>query len=340
MHDKRPDISISLPDDFHVHLRQGPTMAAYAVRSAEQFGRILVMPNVVPPITGPVPLADYRRALDVALSGRSCMPLMTFKLIPGMGAEAVRACAEAGAVAGKYYPAGSTTNAADGVVQPRDVREELAAMEERGLILSIHAEDPSAPVLERETAFLPVLDGIVRSYPRLKIVMEHLSTRAAVDAVLAWPKTVAATITAHHLAFTIDDMLGEKLSPGFFCKPVLKTADDRTALRKAAMSGSPKFFFGSDSAPHTPSAKAAGAAGSYSAPVAMALLAQAFEEESSLDRLEGFCARAGAAFYGIAAPQGTLGLYRESWEVPREMDGVEPLAAGRRLRWQARRVEA
>jgi len=334
------ELLITLPDDFHVHLRQGPALAAYSRRSAEHFGRVLVMPNVVPPLSSARAMDDYRRSAEahLAASGSGTRMLPTFKLVPGMGAEAVRACALAGAVAGKYYPAGSTTNAADGVPDPDSVQGELAAMEAAGVVLSVHAEDPGAPVLEREEAFLPVLDRIVNSYPGLKVVMEHLSTAAAVDAVRSWPARVGATITAHHLAFTLDDILGERLQPGFFCKPVLKVERDRTALVEAAISGSPKFFFGSDSAPHPPEAKRSGAAGCYSSPVAMPLLAGLFDQAGALGALEAFCAMNGARFYGLAANSGKLRLWEESWTVPAELDGVEPLAAGRVLAWRAGRV--
>lgn len=333
-------LEIRLPDDFHVHLRQGPAMAAYAARTARRFGRFMAMPNVVPPLTGPAAMADYGRAVTaaVAASGYASRPLACFKLVPGMGRDAVLACAAAGAVAGKYYPAGATTNSADGVPEPAAVAEELAAMQDAGLVLSIHGEDPEAPVLERERAFLGVVDGIVGAYPRLRVSLEHLSCAESVRAVLAWPERVAATITAHHLSYTIDDLLGGGLGPELFCKPVLKSAADRAALLEAAVSGSPRFFFGSDSAPHPPEAKAAGAAGCYAAPVALSLLAAAFEEAGALDRLEAFVSVSGARFYGLGPNSGSLRLRRESWTVPASVDGCAPPAAGRTLAWTAERA--
>ncbi len=336
-----PAFAIGLPDDFHAHLRQGPALAAYAARSASQFGRVLAMPNIVPPLSGERALHDYRRAVSAALAagGKACAPLMSFKLLPGMGERAVRACGEAGAIIGKYYPSHATTNASDGVPRPEAIREELLAMEDCGLVLSIHAEDPLAPALEREEAFLPVVDRLIRDYPALRITLEHLSTKAAVQAVLAWPDTVAATISAHHLAFTLDDIVGGALAPAYFCRPILKSEADRRALLGAASSGSGKFFFGSDSAPHGPQAKQAGAAGCYSAPVALSLLAQVFEEAGALGALEAFCSRAGAAFYRLEPNPGKVGFYREPWTVPLLMDGVEPLAAGRTLPWRARRLD-
>jgi len=333
------ELEIRVPDDFHVHLRQGPAMASYVARTAAHFGRFLAMPNVTPPIcSGPV-ADDYLKAIRSAVvaSGYRSEPLMSFKLIAGMGAEAVYACAAAGAVAGKYYPAGATTNSADGIVDPDSVDAELSAMEHAGLYLSIHGEDPLAPALEREAAFLPVVDRLVSRYPRLRIVLEHLSTEAAVHAVSGWPDRVAATITAHHLSFTLDDIVGGNLDSAYFCKPLLKTARDRDALLRAAISGSPRFFFGSDSAPHPPAAKAAGAAGLYSAPVALSLLASAFDGAGALDALEGFVSMTGARFYGLNLNEGRLRLWRHDWKVPDLIDGVSPLAAGKMLAWQAAR---
>jgi len=333
-------LRIALPDDFHAHLRQGPPLRAYVARSAANFGRFLAMPNVVPPPVDGRFLADYGAALASAIagSGRDARVLLSFKLVPGMGPEAVYRCAEAGAVAGKYYPAGATTHSSDGIAEPGQVSRELAAMQEAGLVLAVHGEDPAAPVLGRETAFLPVLDRVVAAYPRLRVVLEHLSGAEAVAAVLDWPDRVAATITAHHLAYTIDDLLGDRLDPSFYCKPLLKSAADRSALVGAACSGSPKFFFGSDSAPHPAAAKAAGAAGVYASPAAMPILAAVFEEAGALDRLEGFCSAAGARFYGLPEPRGELLLERREWVVPGELDGVVPLAAGRTLSWTAYRT--
>ena len=334
------DLEIRLPDDFHVHLRQGQAMAAYVARTAAHFGRFLAMPNVVPPLSTAGSLADYRLAVTaaVAAAGFDAEPVMCFKLLPGMGRDAVFACAAAGAKAGKYYPAGATTNSSDGIADPGSVSDELDAMEAAGLVLSVHAEDPRSPALEREAAFLPVVDRMVAHHRGLRIVVEHLSTAAAVDAVKLWPERVSATISAHHLAFTIDDMMGDRLDPSYFCRPVLKGARDREALVQAATAGSPRFFFGSDSAPHPPAAKAAGSAGCYSSPVAMSLLAAVFEAAGRLDRLEAFVSENGARFYGLPYNTGKLGLSRSPWTVPSELDGVTPLAAGRLLAWTAARL--
>lgn len=349
------ELRIRLPDDFHVHLRQGPAMAAYVARSAALFGRFLAMPNVVPPLVTGRGVSDYLAALGtaVSVSGRTvphveggsqdpgkgfCKPLSSFKLIPGMGRQAVLDCLAAGALIGKYYPAGSTTNAADGVPHPDAVQAELEAMEEADAVLSIHAEDPSAPVMEREVAFLPQIDRILNRHPHLRIVVEHLSSAAGVKAVLSWPQRVGATITAHHLAFTIDDLAGERLDPGFYCKPIVKTTADRMALVQAACSGNPRFFFGSDSAPHSAEAKMAGAAGVYASPVALQLLAEVFDKAGALDGLEAFTSIWGAAFYRLQPNEGWLVLRRETWTVPELLDGCVPLAHGRSLAWTATRT--
>ncbi|HAP43694.1 MAG: hypothetical protein A2087_03520 [Spirochaetes bacterium GWD1_61_31] len=332
------ELRLGLPDDWHVHLRQGPGLAAYAARTATSCGRMLVMPNTLPPVADGLAVDAYRA--QIAAAAPSCQPLMTFKLLPGMGTAAVAGCLAAGCLAGKYYPAGATTNAADGVADPTSIHQELAYMEDNDIVLSIHGENPAAPALERETEFLPVVDRLIHAYPRLRIVLEHLSTASAVAAVLAWPERVAATITAHHLFFCIDDLLGGSLQPGLFCKPPLKSAADRRALVAAAVSGSPRFFFGSDSAPHPVSAKLSSAApaGCYTAPVALPLLAEVFAAAGALSALEHFTSRAGANFYRLPPNRGELLLTRQAWQVPSEIDGCLPPAAGRQLAWQAVRL--
>ncbi len=313
-------------------------MPAYARRHAVSFGRALVMPNVLPPIDSAAALAAYRAEIAAAAPGLGL--LMTFKLLPGMRAETVRALAAAGAVAGKYYPAGATTNSADGLRSPEEAAEALAAMEECGLVLSIHGEDPAAPVLEREAAFLPILVRLLAAYPRLKIVLEHLSGREALAFVLAGPARLAGTLTAHHLLFSLEELLGEGLSPHLYCKPLLKGEADRDALREAAFRGERKLFFGSDSAPHPRAAKESGRApaGIYAAPTALPALAGLFESAGALGALREFLAGRGAAFYGLPAPAGSLELVRETWEVPAEADGAVPMLAGARLPWRLGRL--
>lgn len=331
------ELALPRPDDFHAHFRQGAAMALYVAREAASFGRAVAMPNTLPPVADAAGIAGYRRMLEAAVPrGLEFQPLMTFKLLPGMDAATVRACAAAGAIAGKYYPAGATTNAADGPRNPEDVAEALESMEEAGLVLSIHGEAPDAPAFDREARFLDTVASIMDRWPRLKIVLEHLSSAAAADFVAAGPDRLAGTITAHHLLYTADDFLGGGLNPHLFCKPIIKFADDRDALRKAAFSGSPKFFFGSDTAPHPRAAKESGSApgGIYSAPTALPALAGLFERSNALPALERFVAGFGAGFYGLEPPRGTLRLRREAWRVPEEIDGAVPMCAGTILDWR------
>jgi dihydroorotase len=333
--------AIALPDDFHAHLRQLPAMRAYARRHALSFGRALVMPNTAPPVSSASGVAAYRSEIaDASRSAGALAPLMSFKLLPGMKAEAARGCAAAGAIAGKYYPAGSTTNASDGLSDPSEAGEALAAMEEAGTVLCVHAEEPSAPVLDREEAFIPVLERILAAYPRLRMVVEHVSSAALLDFVLSSPERVAATVTAHHLLLTLDDLLGEGLESQLFCKPILKTAKDRDALRDAVFRGEGRIFFGSDSAPHPRTAKEAphAAAGIYSSPSAVAALAGLFDSEGGLGGLEPFLSSRGAAFYGLPPPRSRLSLERREWVVPGEIDGIVPMLAGETLAWTVARA--
>jgi dihydroorotase len=331
-------LGIALPDDFHAHLRRGPAMPAYARRHALCFGRVLAMPNTLPPIASGDLLAAYRAEILEA-SGGELEPLMSFKLLPGMASAAVRDCAAAGALAGKYYPANATTNSGDGLADPSEADAALAAMQDAGLILCVHAEEPSAPVLEREAAFIPSLERLLARYPRLRIVVEHVSSAELLGFVLAGPPRLAATVTAHHLLFTLDDLLGEALESQLFCKPVLKTGKDRDALREAVFRGEAKLFFGSDSAPHPRAAKEGprAASGIYSSPSALAALAGLFETAGALGALEGFLSRRGAAFYGLPPARGALLLEKREWKVPEEADGALPMLAGRVLAWTVTR---
>ncbi len=329
------------PDDFHVHLRQGQSLPLYARRHAACFGRALVMPNTLPPVASAPSLVRYRDEILGCIQGSGFLPLMAFKLLPGMEAKTVEACVAAGAFAGKYYPAGATTNASDGPSDPEAVADALDAMEEADIVLSIHGEAPEAPSLEREGAFLGTVEKILSRWPRLRIVLEHLSTKESVDFVRSGPDRLGATLTAHHLLFTLDDMLGSGLNPHLFCKPILKSARDRDALRDAAFSANQgslksRFFFGSDSAPHEVAAKqrASAPGGVYSAPTAIPALAGLFEAEGALEALAPFVAGNGAGFYRLDPPSGILRLRRESWSVPDTIDGVVPMCAGTVLDWR------
>jgi len=341
---------LPVPDDLHLHLRQGPHLANYARDTAAQFGRALVMPNTRPPISGPAALREYRRQIVTACSAYAFEPLMSFKLAPDHDAQAVHALADAGAVAAKYYPRGATTNSEDGIEDLRTLYPAIEALQERDVILCLHGEDPSAFCLSRETAFLPRLEELVNRFPRLRIVLEHVSTADAVRVVRTLPQTVGATITAHHLVLTLDDLIGDLLNPHHFCKPVVKTPDDRNALREAATSGDRRFFFGSDSAPHRRADKecACGCAGVYTAPVAIAVLAGVFELDCPgagdaeqplwVRRLRAFLCENGAAFYRLPPARGELVLAPEEWLVPAAYHDVVPLMAAKRLRWRASRV--
>lgn len=322
------------PDDFHVHLRQGDLLKKYAKTVAREFGRILVMPNTVPPISSAEAIENYRREIQAAAPELGT--LMTFKLNAKYTAENLKQMKLAGAVAGKYYPAGVTTNSEDGVSNFESVLPVVAEMERLGLVLCVHGEEPSAFCLDREREFIHRVEFLAKEFPRLKIVFEHLSTGSAVEAVLRLPENVAATITVHHLIHTLDDVVGGSLLPHHFCKPLPKRPEDREALRKVAFSGNPKFFFGSDSAPHEKGKKEGpcGAAGVYSAPVAVPLLVEIFERVGHLERLADFVAGFGADFYGIPRAKKCVSYIEKPWTVPESVDGAVPLFAGKMLKWQ------
>jgi len=334
------EIKLRRPDDMHVHLRQGQELAGYTEDLASSFARALVMPNTIPPITTPEELVRYRAAILQAAApggrGLGLTPLMTFKIQPGMDRERVRALKAAGAIAGKYYPQGVTTNSEDGIAESETVMETIAAMEAEGLVLCLHGEEPGAEALDRERAFLPRLIQFAEGFPNLRIVLEHVSSASGVEAVRALPDRVAATVTVHHLLYTLDDLLGGGLDPHLFCKPVVKSARDREAIQRVVLDANARFFFGSDSAPHPRSAKEGGrgAAGVYSMPVSLPLLAAFFDERGCLELLEPFVSRFGAEFYGLPPNEGTIVLRREAWGVPEVIHGVVPLAAGRELAWR------
>jgi dihydroorotase len=342
-------VTIPVPDDFHVHLRTPPLLEPVVRATAGQFGRVLVMPNVVPPVTDVQRLESYRREIRAALPpGEELELLMTFKLLPSVSPATVEALAAAGAVGGKLYPAGVTTNSADGVTNLRDMRPQLEAMEACGLVLEIHGELPGAFVLDREEAFLPELEWVVSEFPGLRVVLEHVTSRAAVRAVSEMPERVGATITAHHLLVTLDDLLGDCLRPHLFCKPVAKREEDRQALLEAVFSGSRKFFFGSDSAPHHVDDKESdcGCAGVYTAPVALAALARLFSDhgvplaDSGGDgaSLERFACQNGAMFYDLPTPAGSVTLTEEPWTVPDRYGDLVPFLAGEELPFRVRKT--
>jgi dihydroorotase len=338
-------IRLVRPDDWHVHLRDGPALAAVAPAPAEAFGRAIVMPNLKPPVTTAAGAAHYRERILAALpAGSRFTPLMTLYLTDETSpAEIARAKASGFVHAVKYYPAGATTNSQSGVTALSRAYKALAAMEREDLVLAVHGEvtDPGVDVFDRERVFVErELAAIVRGFPGLRIVLEHVTTREGVDFVVSAPANVAATITPQHLLYSRNALFAGGLRPHLYCLPVLKRETHRQALVAAAISGSGKFFLGTDSAPHAKGAKedACGCAGCYSAPVALPLYAEAFEDAAALDRLEGFASLHGAAFYRLPVNDGAVELVREPWTVPQSLPfgdaAIVPLRAGEAMRWR------
>jgi len=328
------EFQLRRPDDFHVHLRQDEDLPAFVRTTARQFARCLVMPNLLPPVTTGEDVLRYRDQIRSA--GTALEPLMAFKILGKHLPEDLPALKAAGAVAGKIYPEGVTTNAEDGVRELSELTPFLEAMQDMGIVLCLHGEKPGGFVLDREALFLDDLRWIASNFPRLRIVLEHVSTAAAVEAVRSLPANVGATITLHHLEITLDDVVGGNLRPHLFCKPLAKRPEDRDALLAAAFSGDGKFFFGSDSAPHRKDRKecAAGCAGVYTMPNATECLVTLFEKHGKLGRLEDFLATFGAEFYGLPQNQGTAHFLRESTRVPDLIDGAVPYRAGQMLPWR------
>jgi len=327
------EITFRKPSDMHLHLRQDDMLKTTVRDSAEWFCQGVVMPNTLPPVNTPERLESYRdQILSLAPDFR---PIMSFKLYPGMSASEVKALASSGALLGKLYPAGVTTNSEDGVKSWLDIKEALGAMCDSGLVLSIHCEAPDAYVLDREYEYHKEFAAIAQAFPDLRIVFEHISDRRSVDFVAGLSDKVAGTITAHHLLLTLDDVLGANMNPHIFCKPVVKGPADRKALQDAAFSGDKKFFFGSDSAPHLKAKKESGSAGGgiYSAPVAVPLMAELFEKNGKLDKLENFMSIYGPAFYGLEPAESCLTLVQKKSTIPAVIDGIVPLCAGKTLSW-------
>jgi len=331
-------LTIRKPDDFHVHLREATMLRLVAPITAKHFSRALVMPNLSQPVVTGYDVAQYREKILEATSGfPDFTPLMTMKLLDGLTPEVILTAHAAGAVAAKLYPRGVTTNSKDGVSDPLALSRVYETMADLGMILCIHGEVPGVFCMDREVAFLETLQALVVAHPKLKIVLEHVTTAQAVSFVMLAPENVAATITVHHLVHTLDDVVGGILEPHHFCKPIPKTARDRTILRRAATRGSPKFFLGTDSAPHPVDNKhSKGCAGVFSAPVALAVLAQVFEEEEALDKLEAFTSEHGARFYGLPMNTRKIDLVKKSWTVPwfYGWPNVKPLLSDRELPWQ------
>ncbi|NYT38745.1 dihydroorotase [Allopusillimonas soli] len=343
-------LTIIRPDDWHLHLRDGPVLASVVGDSARQFGRAIIMPNLKPPVTTTAQALAYRDRIMAALAvagvaDGAFTPLMTLYLTDNTTADEIARAVDSGLVHGvKLYPAGATTNSDAGVTDLLGrCGQALDAMQRLGLPLLVHGEvtDPDVDLFDREAVFVErVMTPLRQAYPALKVVFEHLTTREGVDYVREAPGPIAATLTAHHLLYNRNAMFVGGLQPHWYCLPVLKRERHRQALLDAATSGSPRFFLGTDSAPHPRGLKeaACGCAGCYTALHAMALYATAFDAAGRLDQLEAFASRNGPAFYGLPVNDGTLTLERGEYRVPEELPmantAVVPLAAGDSLAWR------
>ena len=337
-------LTITRPDDWHLHLRDGAALKAVLPDTARQFARAIVMPNLRPPVTTTELAIAYRqRILDALPKGVSFEPLMTLYLTDNTSAEEIAKAKASGIVHGvKLYPAGATTNSDSGVTNLSHCANALEAMEKLGLPLLAHAEvtDADVDVFDREKVFIDRhMLPLVKRYPNLKIVFEHITTQQAADFVMSASINVAATITAHHLLMNRNDMFKGGINPHHYCLPILKREEHRLALVKAATSGNVKFFLGTDSAPHAKNTKeaACGCAGMYTAHAAIELYAEAFEAANSLDKLEAFASFNGADFYGLPRNKAKITLENTSWIVPNELtlgdETLVPLRAGQAIKW-------
>ena len=338
------ELTITRPDDWHLHLRDGVAMAAVLPATARQFARAIVMPNLKPPVVNTAQALAYRERIGAALpSGSDFKPLMTLYLTDQTPPDEVRRAKAAGIVAFKLYPAGATTNSDSGVIDIRKTYATLEAMQRDGVLLLVHGEvtDPEVDVFDREAVFIDrVMQPLRRDFPSLKVVFEHITTKEAAQYVAASDAHTAATITAHHLLYNRNAIFMGGLRPHYYCLPVLKREMHRQALVRAATSGSAKFFLGTDSAPHAASLKEASVcgAGCYTAPAALELYAEAFDAAAALDRLEAFASHHGPDFYGLPRNQARVTLRREPWTVPETVPFGEamlkPLRGGETLNWR------
>ena len=332
-------LTIRRPDDWHVHLRDGEMLQAVAPYTARQFARAIVMPNLDPPVTSVKAAREYRERIAAA-AGPGFGPLMTCYLTDDSNPDEIaRGFDERVWVACKLYPANATTNSARGVTDVRNIHSVLERMQGIGMPLLVHGEvtDPEVDVFDREAVFIDrVLEPLVRAFPALKIVFEHVTTAQAADFVRDSGPNLAATVTPHHLVINRNAMFAGGLRPHAYCLPVAKRERHRVAVRQAATSGSPKFFLGTDSAPHIRGAKESGCgcAGIFNAPFALESYAAVFDEEGALDRFEAFASEHGARFYGLPLNDGTITLERGGTTVPGEIAGVVPFQAGEELGWR------
>jgi dihydroorotase len=344
------ELEIRRPDDWHVHLRDGALLEAVAPETARWMGRAIVMPNLVPPVRTRADAQAYRQRIEAALpAGSSFEPLMTLYLTDDTDPADVRAAAESGEIRGvKLYPAGATTNSASGVTDMRRVDRVFEVLAEVGVPLLVHGEvtSPDVDVFDREREFIErVLKPVVDAHRDLKVVLEHITTEEGIRFVLDGPDRVAGTLTAHHLVLDRNDLFAGGLRPHAYCLPVPKRSTHRTALVGAATSGHPRFFLGTDSAPHrvTDKEKDCGCAGIFSAPTALPVYAAVFEAQGALEHLEAFCSLNGPAFYGLPPSEERIKLVKRDWTpqatlgVPGESEAVKVFFGGEPLAW---RVEA
>ena len=337
-------LTLTRPDDWHLHVRDGDVLSTVVPHTARQFGRAIIMPNLKPPVTTAVQAMAYRdRILAAVPAGLSFEPLMTLYLTDKLAPEEIVRAKAAGVVAAKLYPAGATTNSDAGVTELKNIYPVLAAMEREGMLLLVHGEVTSADIdlFDREAVFIDRhLIPLRRDFPGLKIVFEHITTREAAEYVSEAGDTLGATITAHHLLYNRNAIFTGGIRPHYYCLPVLKRETHRLALVQAATSGHRRFFLGTDSAPHPAHLKehATGCAGCYTAHAALELYAEAFEQAGALQRLEAFASFNGADVYGLPRNTGTVTLTRESWTTPESYPfgaaDLKPLRAGETLAWR------
>ncbi len=338
-------ITITRPDDWHLHLRDGEPLRAVLADTARRFARAIVMPNLKPPVTTTKLALEYRDRILAALpAGSRFEPLMTLYLTDNTAPAEVPAARSSGAVhAVKYYPAGATTHSDAGVTDLAKCHRVLEAMEKHGMPLLVHGEvtDPEVDVFDKEAVFIErVLAPLIARFEGLRVVMEHITTSEAASFVASAGPRVAATLTAHHLLLNRNALFAGGIRPHLYCLPVLKRETHRQALVKAAVSGNPRFFLGTDSAPHARHTKETdcGCAGIYTAHAGIELYAEVFAAAGALDRLEGFASRHGAQFYGLPVNAGTITLSEEPWHVPPELpfgvDRLVPLRAGATVGWK------
>ena len=338
-------ITLGCPDDWHLHLRDGDVLRTVVQHTAIQFARAVVMPNLNPPITTVEQALAYReRILDALPKGSVFDPLMTLYLTDSTSAREIELAAQSAHLIGcKLYPAGATTHSDFGVSDLENIQPTLESMERNNIALLVHAEvtDPSVDIFDREKAFIDRhLVSIIKRFPNLRVVLEHATTKEAVEFVRAMPPQVAATITPQHLLLNRNAIFAGGLNPHNYCLPVLKREHHRTALIEAATNGNPKFFLGTDSAPHAKSKKesACGCAGCYTAHAAMELYAQAFDSVGALDKLNNFASVFGAKFYGLRKNPGTIKLERSNWTLPDNYtlgtESIIPFKAGETLSWK------